>query len=228
MSPLFDIHKGVPDFSIEKELRDNGYRFIAGIDEAGRGALAGPLGIGLVIYNCDIFDEIPREISESVNDSKQLSHKKRTIALDIIKRFASSCVSAYIPHTIIDSININRATEYGIHRIIEKSPIKPDIIIIDGNYRFSFNIPSVSVIKGDSKSLSIASASIVAKVRRDFIMDKIGARYAGYGFCENKGYGTAVHLSAIEEMGFSSVHRKSYEPVKSMIEKQGSLFDENF
>lgn len=227
MSPLFNMEKYVPDFSIEKDLAGKGYRYIAGIDEAGRGALAGPLGIGLVIYSPDIFDNIPQRIMESVNDSKQLTHKKRVAALDIIREYSLCSLSVCIPHTVIDRLNINGATEFGIRRLIEKSSVRPDVLIIDGNYRFRFDIPSVTVIKGDSRSLSIASASIVAKVRRDHIMDKIDAKYPVYGFCGNKGYGTASHLSAIEATGFSSVHRKSYDPVRSMLEGQGKLFDES-
>ncbi len=227
MSPLFNMEKTLPDFSIEYELFRDGYRFIAGIDEAGRGALAGPLGIGLVIYTPERFTSIPHEISETINDSKQLTHKKRVRALAEIEKYALAAVSVLIPHKIIDEININRATEFGIQRLIEKSPIKPDILVIDGNYKFRFSIPSVSVVKGDSRSVSIASASILAKVRRDAIMDKIDARYPGYGFSGNKGYGTAAHLTSIESCGFCAVHRKSYDPVRSMLEAQGRLFDED-
>lgn len=227
MSPLFNMEKTLPDFSIEQELFRDGYRFIAGIDEAGRGALAGPLGVGLVIYSPEKFTSIPPEISESINDSKQLTHKKRVRALPGIEKYALAAVSVLVPHKIIDEININRATELGIQRLIAKSPVKPDILIIDGNYKFRFSIPSVSVVKGDSRSVTIASASILAKVRRDAIMDKIELRYPGYGFSCNKGYGTAAHLSSIENCGFCNVHRKSYDPVRSMLEAQGRLFDED-
>ncbi len=227
MSPLFNRKKISPDFSIEQRLANEGYRFIAGIDEAGRGALAGPLGIGLVIYNPEIFISPPEEIRNTINDSKQLSHKRRVKALIEIEKFAVSSVCSLIPHTIIDKININRATELGIRKLIEKSPVRPDVVIIDGNYKFSFDIPSISVIKGDSLSISIASASIVAKVKRDSIMDRIDIKYPGYGFSSNKGYGTATHLSSIKEIGYSTVHRISYEPMRSMIETQGNLFDEN-
>lgn len=228
MSPLFNMEKGRPDFSIEGKLFSEGYRCIAGIDEAGRGALAGPLGIGLVIYTPDTYSHTPPEISGTVNDSKQISHKKRVKALSDIERYAAAAVSVLIPHTIIDDININRATELGINRLLEKSPVKPDILIIDGNYKFTFSVPSISVIKGDGRSLTIASASILAKVRRDAIMDKIDVRYPGYGFSGNKGYGTASHLASIEKSGFSQVHRRSYEPVRSMIEAQGRLFGEDY
>jgi ribonuclease HII len=227
MSPLFNAEKSRPDFSIEEALFREGYRCIAGIDEAGRGALAGPLGIGLVIYSHEIYSCTPEEISCTINDSKQITHKKRVRALADIEKYALTAISVLVPHTIIDEININRATELGIKRLLEKSPVKPDVLIIDGNYKFSFNIPSVSVIKGDSRSLSIASASILAKVRRDAIMDKIDVKCPGYGFNCNKGYGTASHLESIEKTGFSRVHRKSYDPVRSMIEAQGILFNED-
>jgi ribonuclease HII len=228
MSPLFNSEKSRPDFSIEEGLFRDGYRCIAGIDEAGRGALAGPLGIGLVIYSPDLYSCIPEDISATINDSKQITHKKRVRALADIERYAASAVSVLVPHTIIDEININRATELGINRLLQKSPVKPDILIIDGNYKFRFSIPSVSVVKGDSRSITIASASIIAKVRRDAIMDKIDEKCPGYGFNCNKGYGTASHLASIEQSGFSRVHRKSYEPVKSMIEARGGLFNEDY
>jgi len=228
MSPLFDIEKNRPDFTIEEELFRKGYRCIAGIDEAGRGALAGPLGIGLVIYSPEIYNCIPEGISSTVNDSKQITHKKRIRALADIERYSAAAVSVLVPHTIIDEININRATELGINRLIKKSPVKPDILIIDGNYKFRFSIPSVSVIKGDSRSITIASASILAKVRRDAIMDKIDVKCPGYGFNCNKGYGTASHLTSIEKSGFSWVHRRSYDPVRSIIESQGRLFNEDY
>jgi len=218
----------MPDFSIEKDLNGEGFRCIAGIDEAGRGALAGPLGIGLVIYHAELYSALPEEILNTINDSKQISHKKRVRALADIEKYAAAAVSVLIPHTIIDEININRATELGIKRLLEKTPVKPDVLIIDGNYKFKFSIPSVSIVKGDSKSITISSASIVAKVRRDAIMDRIDEKYPGYGFSCNKGYGTASHLASIEKRGFSRLHRRSYEPVKSIIEARGGLFDEDY
>lgn len=218
----------MPDFFIEKELLRKGYRCIAGIDEAGRGALAGPLGVGLVVYSPEIYNCVPEEIASTINDSKQMTHKKRVRALADIEKYAVSAVSVLVPHTIIDEININRATELGISRLLQKSPVKPDILIIDGNYKFRFNIPAISVIKGDGRSITIASASILAKIRRDAVMDKIDVKCPGYGFSCNKGYGTAAHLASIEKSGFSRHHRKSYEPVRSMIEAQGRLFDEDY
>jgi len=227
MSPLSDLSPLSPDFSIEKDLYSKGYKFIAGIDEAGRGALAGPLSLGMVIYTLPVYNNTPESILNSITDSKKLSAKKRVEALSIIIEHSFLCTSVFIPHTTIDSININRATEMGIQKLIDKSKIKPDVIIMDGNFKFKFDIPFISVIKGDNRSLSIASASIIAKVSRDDLMDKIDNKFPGYGFCGNKGYGTKKHMDSIADKGFSCIHRKSYEPVKSMIENQRILFDED-
>ncbi len=225
MSPLSDL--SCPDFSIEKKLYSQGYRIIAGIDEAGRGALAGPLSVGMVIYSLSIIEDTPESIINSIADSKKLTTKKREEALSVIKENSLSYSSEFVSHNIIDSINVNRATEAGIHKLLAKSEIKPDIIIMDGNFKFKFDIPFISVIKGDNKSISIASASIVAKVLRDDLMNKIDCRYPGYGFSGNKGYGTREHMAAIAGTGYSKVHRKSYEPVKSIIENQRLHCDEN-
>lgn len=227
MSPLSDFSMLNPDFSIEKELYSQGYRVIAGIDEAGRGALAGPLSLGMVIYPLSIFNDTPEPVSKSIADSKKLTAKKRVKALTIIMNHALSYTSAFVSHTVIDSTNINIATQQGIHKLLAKSAIKPDVIIMDGNFKFKFDIPFISVIKGDNRSISIASASIVAKVSRDDLMDKLDCRYPGYGFCGNKGYGTREHMASLTDIGFSSIHRKSYEPVKSIIEGQRLLFDED-
>lgn len=122
--------------------------------------------------------------------SKKLSPKKRVEALSVIKSHSLSLTSAFISHTVIDGCNINIATEKGIHKLLAKSEVKPDVIIMDGNFKFQFDIPFISVIKGDNRSISIASASIVAKVLRDELMDKLHLKYPGYGFVHNKGYGT--------------------------------------
>lgn len=231
MSPLSDFSSLKPDFSIEKNFYSEGYKHIAGIDEAGRGALAGPLSLGMVIYPVSFFTDIPEKISESVADSKKLSHKKRVQALSVIKNHSLTYASAFISNTDIDGSNINIATEKGIHKLLAGSEIMPDIIIMDGNFKFKFPVPFFPVIKGDNRSLSIASASIVAKVLRDELMDKLDHQYPDYGFCRNKGYGTKGHMESLAEKGYSPVHRKSYEPVRSMIinpaDNQRLLFDED-
>ena len=232
MSPLSDLPLQHPDFSIERDLYTRGYRIIAGIDEAGRGALAGPLSLGMVIYPVSVYTETPESVTGSIADSKKLSPKKRVEALSVIKSHSLSLTSAFISHTVIDGCNINIATEKGIHKLLAKSEVKPDVIIMDGNFKFQFDIPFISVIKGDNRSISIASASIVAKVLRDELMDKLHLKYPGYGFVHNKGYGTRDHMASLADIGFSHVHRKSYEPVKSLLvnnltESQRLLFDED-
>jgi ribonuclease HII len=226
MSPFFDLSSH-PDFLIEKELHAEGYRLIAGIDEAGRGALAGPLSLGMVIYNPSIYADTPDDIQNYITDSKKLTPKKRMDALSLIKNYSFLYSSVFVPHTVIDSTNINKATEIGIHKLLAKSHIKPDVIIMDGNFRFKFDIPFISVIKGDNRSITIASASITAKVYRDIIMEKMDNKYPGYGFSCNKGYGTRNHMESLMDKGISEVHRKSYEPVKSMIKGQKLLFNED-
>ena len=205
-----------PDFSIEAEFFSKGYRFIAGIDEAGRGALAGPLSVGMVIYDTSLFHVPAERTMTHVDDSKKLSHKKRVLALDLISNQALALSHIFIPHSVIDKSNINIATLMGIEKLLEKSPVCPDIIIMDGNFKFNLKIPFVPVIKGDSRSLSISSASIVAKVNRDLAMDMLDIKFPHYGFASNKGYGTRSHLAAIGSVGVSPVHRLSYEPAKSL------------
>ena len=234
MSTLFDFYPNssdlaqiVPDFSIERELCSNGYRIIAGIDEAGRGAIAGPLSLGMVIYASSIYTETPELILNTIADSKKLSHKKREEAFSVIKNFSLHYTSIFVPHTIIDRTDINIATKIGIERLIAKAQIKPDIIIMDGNFKFKFDTKFMSVIKGDNKSISIASASIIAKVLRDELMDKADLKYPGYGFSLNKGYGSKKHLESLYNKGFSNIHRKSYEPIKSLTTREELLFSED-
>lgn len=224
-------------FNIEKELLSDGYRIIAGVDEAGRGALAGPLCVGLVIYNHSIINNPPEEILTKINDSKKLSPLQREKALSLINLNSEYTATAIISHRIIDRTNINVATEYAVKKLIERARPAPEIVIMDGNFSFNTGIPMVSVIKGDSKSISIASGSIAAKVRRDRLMKKYELIYPGYSFNKNMGYGTLEHRKAIYRIGPSMIHRKTYEPVKGMIndkesillfpDKSGSYTDEN-
>jgi ribonuclease HII len=230
MSPLFSYKEIVqsPDFSIEQELVSEGYKIIAGVDEAGRGALAGPLSMALVIYDFSIYDDIPDELKK-IKDSKKLTHSKRLDAFEIIKRNSLALCHEFIHHEIIDEVNINGATSFGLKELISKSPVKPDMVIIDGNYKFKLDIPYVSVVQGDAKSISVASASIIAKVKRDLFMEELDKEYPLYEFALHKGYGTSRHLKIIRDLGASPIHRKTYEPIKTMIEMscQGSLFHED-
>ncbi|MBN1495995.1 MAG: ribonuclease HII [Spirochaetes bacterium] len=205
-----------PDFAIEKELLRKGCRLIAGVDEAGRGALAGPLCVGITIYAPSFIESLDGPLP-GIDDSKKLTPRKRSAALELIRRSALFSASILVSHRTVDRLNINRATEYAINRLLENISIKPDIVILDGNFSFTSQVPIHSVPKGDARSVSIASASIEAKVWRDTIMDRMDRLWPCYNFTENKGYGTSRHIQAIRERGISPVHRLSYEPVRSMI-----------
>lgn len=123
-----------------------------------------------------------------------------------------------VSNLIIDRMNVNAATEYAIKKLLKKIPVVPDMILLDGNFRFDLGIPVRSIIRGDSLSISIASASIVAKVKRDSIIEKFDLIFPGYSFKKNKGYGTYEHINAIKNIGPSPIHRKTYEPVASMFD----------
>jgi len=206
-----------PTFRIEKELVCGGSRLIAGVDEAGRGALAGPLCVGLVIYESSIITSHEGCIL-GIDDSKKLTHMKRLAGLEIIRSRALLATSILVPHPVIDRLNINGATKFALSRLIAGIPIKPEIIIMDGNFSFDLPVPVRSIPKGDEQSISIASASIVAKVHRDGVMDRFDRLYPAYHFTKNKGYGTALHLRVIAEQGITPIHRRSYEPVKGMMQ----------
>ena len=223
-----DIFRGTrPDFSIEKKHFSQNFRFIAGVDEAGRGALAGPLSLAMVIYDPAMFDSVPHEIKSAVADSKQLTHKKRLEALTAIREHALAYTRIFIPHTVIDSCGINTATELALIKMLAAIPVKPDLVIMDGSFRFNPGIPFHSVVKGDCRSLSIASASIIAKVTRDNVMCRVEKAFPGYGFAKHKGYGTRAHIEALQSLGLCAIHRKSYDPARSMLAEQGNLQDED-
>ncbi len=218
---MSEVNNGI-SFDIEKRLLAEGYRIIAGVDEAGRGALAGPLAAGLVIFDRSFIRNPTEEILTQIRDSKELSSAKRNNALKLIKKESVCAHTVLIPHDVVDRLNVNRATEFAVRELLEKTSPRPDIIIMDGNFKFDLGIPYLPVIRGDSKSISIASASIAAKVNRDDIMDKYELIYSGYSFNKNKGYGTCVHREAIARLGPCLIHRRSYEPVKSIISKSNS------
>ncbi|HQO39477.1 MAG TPA: ribonuclease HII [Spirochaetota bacterium] len=224
-----DVFRGHrPDFSIEKTYLLQNFKYIAGVDEAGRGALAGPLSLGMVIYDPATFDSIPDDITREVADSKQLTHKKRAAAMDVVIKHALAYTRVFIPHGVIDSCGINVATELAVKKMLKKISLKPDLVIMDGNFRFNPGVPFFPVIKGDCRSLSIASASIIAKVTRDNIMCRVESAFPGYGFAKHKGYGTRAHIEALDTLGLCAIHRRSYDPVRSMLETEGALFNENY
>ena len=189
---------------IEKEYYDRGIEYIAGIDEAGRGPLAGPVVVASVIMPKD-------SMIEGVNDSKKVSEKKREILYDKILDEVVSYGIGIIYQEEIDEINILQATKKGLTSAIEQMEIKPNLILVDAlNGIDTLGIPYQSIIKGDAKCYSISAASIIAKVTRDRIMREWDKVYPQYGFEKHKGYGTAAHIAAIREYGLCSIHRRSF------------------
>ena len=188
----------------ENQLRSKGFEFICGIDEAGRGPLAGPVVVASVIMPAD-------SIIEGVNDSKKVSEKKREKLYDLILEEAISYGVGIIGQDEIDDINILNATKKGLTMSLKELDKKPDLIIVDAlTHIDTLGIPYESIIKGDAKCYSIAAASIIAKVTRDRIMREWDKVYPQYGFEKHKGYGTAAHIAAIKEYGLCPIHRKSF------------------
>jgi len=192
----------------EKRLNSQGLKLIAGIDEAGRGPLAGPVVAGAVILKD--FD-----FKEDIDDSKKLSPKKRERAYREILEKAIVGVGI-IDEKTIDRINIYQATIRAMQEAVNNLMTKPEYALVDGRMKLPTKCPIKCIVGGDSKSLSIAAASIVAKVTRDRIMVKYDRAYPQYGFARHKGYGTKFHLAALEEHGPSPIHRFSFQPVKSL------------
>ena len=190
-------------WEIEHGLFDKGYNMIAGVDEAGRGPLAGDVYAAAVILPPDIC-------IEGLNDSKKISEKKREKLFDEIKDVALAYAVATASVEEIDEYNIRNATYIAMNRAIEALGITPDYVIVDGDCIKECNYPHECVVKGDARSLSIAAASILAKVSRDRKMLELAEKYPQYGFEKHKGYGTKVHIEALKEFGASEIHRKTF------------------
>ena len=188
---------------IENGLYPKGFKLIAGVDEAGRGPLAGPVCAAAVI--------LPQGARiEGVNDSKKLTEKKREALFDIICNTAVAYAIEFVSPTVIDEINIRQATSLAMHNAVQNLDRKADYIIIDGNDGIPFDTPYEYIIKGDARSQTIAAASILAKVSRDRLMRELDREYPEYGFAKHKGYGTKAHMEAIQKYGVSEVHRKTF------------------
>lgn len=188
----------------EKLYESKKVKFICGIDEAGRGPLAGPVVVGAVI--------MPREsMIEGVNDSKKISESKREMLYEKITSEAISYSVGIIDHKVIDDINILNATKLAVTTALKELAVKPDVILVDALTGIdTLGIPYISEIKGDAKEYSISAASIIAKVTRDRIMREWDEVYPAYGFAKHKGYGTAFHIQAIKENGLCQIHRRSF------------------
>lgn len=193
----------------EKEYYAQGMQYVAGVDEAGRGPLAGPLVIAAVILPQSVF-------IAGINDSKQLSAAKREQLYDEIIAKAVAIEVNIVSVSNIDKLNIYTATQRGMAEVLENLPVQPQVALIDAMPVEAKGINTVSIVHGDALSASIAAASIIAKVTRDRIMERLDKLFPAYGFSHNKGYGSGAHMQAIAEFGATKWHRRSYEPVKSM------------
>ena len=194
----------------EKELYKAGYQAIAGIDEVGRGPLAGPVVAAAVI--------LPPECKiKGLNDSKKIPKKKHQEIYQAVLDKALAVGVGLMNNEIIDQVNIYEATKLAMKEALSKLSLKPDYLLIDA-MKLDVDIPQESIIKGDANSLSIAAASIVAKVTRDKLMADYDKKFPGYDFAKNAGYGTRSHLQGLERSGVTPIHRKTFEPIKSMYE----------
>ena len=187
----------------ERRLFAAGYKYIAGVDEAGRGPLAGPVYAAAVILPPDIR-------LDGINDSKRLSPKKREELFDEITKKAIGYSVFSVDEKTIDEINILRATYMAMNKAVNSLIPKPDYVIIDGNGIKDMTIPHETIVKGDAKSISIAAASVLAKVSRDRYITEMAELYPKYGFEKHKGYGTKEHTEAILKYGVSPIHRKTF------------------
>ena len=187
----------------ENSIYETGKNLIAGIDEAGRGPLAGPVCAAAVILPKGL-------VIEEINDSKKLTEKKREKLFDIIIENAVAYSIQFCDPEIIDSINIRQATHKAMEDAVNGLSVRPEHIFIDGNDNIPFEYPYTYIVKGDAKSQTIAAASILAKVSRDRLMTELDKEYPDYGFAKHKGYGTKAHMEAIQKYGVTVVHRKSF------------------
>lgn len=193
----------------ENELYESGIKYIAGIDEVGRGPLVGPVVTAAVILPRDFYDE-------RINDSKKLTEKKRELLYDVIMENAVSVGIGISSEDVIDDINILEATKKAMIEAVNNLSVKPEHLLIDA-VKLNVDIPQTSIIKGDAKSESIAAASIIAKVTRDRMMIELDREHPEYDFKHNKGYGTKKHIEAIEKYGILKEHRKTFAPCDKYV-----------
>jgi len=203
------------NLDFENELWQSNFKYICGIDEVGRGCLAGPVYSGATILKNT--DELKSDIFSEINDSKKITEIKREKLYDYIKKIAFTSVGKCSVKEI-DEIGIQNAVKLSMVRAINNLEIKPEYLLID-SMELDIDIPQKSIIRGDQKSKSISAASIIAKVERDNLMKlEYAKNFPDYNFENNKGYGTKKHIEAINEFGITKIHRRTFEPIKSMIE----------
>ena len=200
----------LPNFEFETKLHKQGYQNVAGVDEVGRGPLAGPVYAAAVILG-------PGKIPTGLNDSKKLSAKNRNSVLESILEYADVSIASASEREI-EQINILQASHLAMVRAVAGLKKKPDYVLVDGNLiPQDLEIPTTAVIKGDARSLSIAAASIVAKVKRDLVMSDLAQHYPGYGWEKNSGYPTTEHLKALQDLGVTPHHRRTFKPVHNIL-----------
>ena len=190
-------------FTLENELRVSGFPLVCGVDEVGRGPLAGPVVCAAVIMPA-------HEVIDGIDDSKKLSAKKREKLSTLIRLSAVAFSIFCVQPQKIDEVNILQATRLCMKGAVESLSVRPDFVITDGNMTLDIDTPQRPVIGGDASCYSIGAASVLAKVYRDALMDKYAELYPAYGFARNKGYGTAEHIAAIREYGLCPIHRRSF------------------
>ena len=202
----------MPDLSLEGEFRTQGYRLIAGVDEAGRGPLAGPVAAAAVILDPALTGEEPW--LAAIDDSKRLSERRRTKAAELIRRNALAHAVEHVDPQVIDCIGIGKAVIQAMLAAVARLDPAPDALLSDWVPFRDFPLPYQTVVKGDGKSLSIAAASILAKVGRDELMVEADQQYPGYGFGRHKGYATRAHLDNLSRLGPCPIHRRSFSPLR--------------
>ena len=203
-------------YQYEHDLWTNGINYIGGVDEVGRGPLIGPVVTACVVLPKDFY-------LEGLTDSKKLTEKKRDIFYDYIMEHALAVSVGMMDEKVIDEVNIYEATKLAMYQAINNCPIKPEHVLIDAMKLENLDIPSTSIIKGDAKSVTIAAASVIAKVTRDRMMIELDKKYPMYGFKSHKGYPTKKHVEAILKYGLIDGYRKTFKPISEIIKTDKSL-----
>lgn len=203
-------------YQYEHDLWNNGVNYIGGVDEVGRGPLIGPVVTACVVLPKDFY-------LEGLTDSKKLTEKKRDIFYDYIMEHALAVSVGMMDEKVIDEVNIYEATKLAMYQAINNCPIKPEHVLIDAMKLENLDIPSTSIIKGDAKSVTIAAASVIAKVTRDRMMIELDKKYPMYGFKSHKGYPTKKHVEAILKYGLIDGYRKTFKPISEIIKTDKSL-----
>ena len=204
-----------PSFVEERRLRAQGYRYIAGIDEVGRGALAGPVVAAAIV----LPSRLKAHWAGLVRDSKQLTPKKRELLYDHISEIAIAIGIGSVDCLAIDTLGIVRATEMAMKQAIDQLSPPADFLLIDFMSLTGVRLPQKGIVDGDSRCFSIACASIIAKVTRDRLMTELDGVYPGYLLGQHKGYGTGEHLACLHRLGPSPIHRRTFQPVRDLLDK---------